>query len=196
VIGAGGGVPRTTNFALAVNTDSTSPSPSGSMSTVVTPTITPNGGSFTGSVSVTLQTVTSGASIFYTTDGSTPKQSSTPYAGAFTLTSSVIVNAIAFKSGSNPSAQASADFTVLAPIAAPAQLTLTWQDNSNDEDDFAIERKTGTNGAYSQIASVAADVTSYVDTNVNSGATYCYRVQAVNSAGASDFSNEACNTVP
>jgi hypothetical protein len=109
--------------------------------------------------------------------------------------SSGMVNAIAFKSGSNPSAQASADFTVLAPVAAPAQLTLTWQDNSNDEDNFAIERKTGTNGAYSQLASVAANVTSYLDTDVTSGVTYCYRVQAVNNAGASAYTNEACKTV-
>ncbi len=195
VIGAGGGVTRTTNFALAVNTDSTSPPPSGSTSTVATPTISPNGGSFTGSVSVTLQTAASGASIYYTIDGSAPTQSSTLYTGAFTLTSSAMVNAIAFKSGSNPSAQASADFTVLAPVAAPAQLTLTWQDNSNDEDNFAIERKTGTNGAYSQLASVAVNVTSYLDTDVTSGVTYCYRVQAVNSAGASAYTNEACKTV-
>ena len=102
------------------------------------------------------------------------------------------MNAIAFQVGSNPSAQASANFTI---AAGSAQLTLTWQDNSSDEVDFAIERKTGTNGVYSQIASVAANVTSYVDTNVNIGVTYCYRVQAVNSAGASDFSNEACKGV-
>jgi hypothetical protein len=191
----GGGVTRTTSFALMVNTDSTSPPSSDSTSTVATPTITPNGGSFTDPVSVTLQTTTSGALIYYTTNGSTPTQSSTLYTGAFTLTSSAIVNAIAFKSGSNPSAQASADFTVLTPIAAPAQLTLTWQDNSNDEDNFAIERKTGTNGTYSQLASVAANVTSYSDAGVTSGITYCYRVQAVNSAGASAYTNEACKTV-
>ena len=102
------------------------------------------------------------------------------------------MNVIAFKSGSNPSALASATFTVSAPAA---QLALTWQDNSSDEVGFAIERKTGTSGVYSQIASVAANMTSYVDTNVNIGVTYCYRVQAVNSAGASDFSNEACKSV-
>ena len=184
--GTGGGVTKTTTFSLTVSSQTIT-------TTVAAPTITPNGGSFTDSVLVTLQTVTSGASIFYTTDGSTPTQSSTLYNGAFTLTNSATVNAIALQSGSNPSAQASANFTIVTPSA---QLTLTWQDNSNDEDNFAIERKTETNGVYSQIASVAANVTSYMDTNVNSGVTYCYRVQAVNSAGASDFSNEACKIIP
>ena len=184
--GTGGGVTKTTTFSLTVSLQTITP-------TVAAPTITPNGGSFTDSVSVTLQPATSGGSIFYTTDGSTPTQSSTPYTGAFTLTSSATVNAIALQSGSNPSAQASASFTIVAPSA---QLTLTWQDNSNDEDDFAIERKTGTSGAYSQIASVAANVTSYMDNSVTRGVTYCYRVQAVNSVGASAYSNEACEAVP
>jgi len=194
VTGTGGGVTRTTNFSLTVNSSTpTAPTPPpSSASTLATPTITPNGGSFTDSVSVTLQTATSGASIFYTTNGSTPTQSSTPYTGAFILANSTTVNAIAFKSGSNPSDQASANFTVIAPSG---QLTLTWQDNSSDEVDFAIERKTGTSGVYSQIASVAANVTTYMDNSVTRGVTYCYRVQAVNSAGSSDFSNEACKSV-
>jgi hypothetical protein len=193
--GTGGGVTKTTTFSLTVSLQTITPTVAAPTitPTVAAPTITPNGGSFTDSVSVTLQPATSGGSIFYTTDGSTPTQSSTPYTGAFTLTSSATVNAIALQSGSNPSAQASASFTIVAPSA---QLTLTWQDNSNDEDDFAIERKTGTSGAYSQIASVAANVTSYMDNSVTRGVTYCYRVQAVNSVGASAYSNEACEAVP
>src|SRR5262249_40043060 len=102
--GTGEGVTKTTNFVLTVNAPT--------VATVATPTITPNGGSFTSSVSVTLQTATSGASIFYTLDGSTPTQSSLSYSGPLTLTSSATVKAIAFKSGSNPSAIASASFTV------------------------------------------------------------------------------------
>src|SRR5262249_3521931 len=156
VTAAGGGVTKTTDFSLTVS--------SPTVATVATPTITPNGGSFTGSVSVTMQTATSGASIVYTTDGSTPTQTSTPYTGALTITSSATVKAIAIKSGFNPSAQASANFTV---VPAPAQLTLTWQDNSTNESNFGVERKTGTNGKYAQIALVAANPSSYVDTSVD-----------------------------
>jgi len=183
--GTGGGITKTTNFGLTVN--------SPTVATVATPTITPNGGSFTGPVSVTLQTLTSGAAIYYTTNGSTPTQSSTLYTGSMTLTSSATVKAVAFKSGSNPSAVASASFTVVTP---PAQLTLTWQDNSTNESNFGVERRTGTSGTYGQIALVAANTTAYVDTSVTPGVTYCYRVNALNSAGASAYTNEACATVP
>jgi fibronectin type 3 domain-containing protein len=110
-----------------------------------------------------------------------------------TLTSSATVKAIAFKSGSNPSAVASASFTIVTP---PPQLTLTWQDNSTNENNFGVERKTGTSGTYAQIALVAANTTSYVDTSVTHGVTYCYRVDAINSAGASAYTNDACATVP
>ena len=102
VTSTGGGVTKTTAFTLSVTL----------ALTVATPTITPNGGNFSGSVSVAMQSATSGASIYYTTDGSTPTQSSTLYTGAMTLTSNTVVKAKAFKSGSNPSAEASASFTV------------------------------------------------------------------------------------
>ena len=36
--------------------------------------------------------------------------------------------------------------------------------------------------------------TSYTETNLNDDTEYCYLVQAVNSAGESDPSSEACGT--
>jgi parallel beta-helix repeat protein len=105
ITATGGGITRTTSFSLTV-----------SLPTVTTPTITPNGGSFLGSVSVSMQTTTSGASIYYTTDGTTPTQSTTLYTGTMTLTSNATVKAKALKSGYNPSAEADASLTVTQPF--------------------------------------------------------------------------------
>jgi hypothetical protein len=78
---------------------------------VKTPTATPAGGTFTGSQSVSLATSTPGAEIHYTTDGSTPTAASTNYAGAFTLTATTAVKAIAVKAGMRDSDIMSAVFT-------------------------------------------------------------------------------------
>jgi peptidoglycan/xylan/chitin deacetylase (PgdA/CDA1 family) len=80
--------------------------------TAETPTISPNGGSFSGSVQVSLSTTTAGTSIYYTTNGSTPTTSSTKYTGPFTLSNTATVKAIAVATGyNNNSAVASATFT-------------------------------------------------------------------------------------
>jgi Chitobiase/beta-hexosaminidase C-terminal domain len=165
--------------------------PTATVTIVATPTFSPAGGTFTDSVIVTLQTATSGASVYYTIDGSAPTESSTPYTGQITLTSNTVLNAKAFRAGSNPSGQASASFTIVEPLA---QLTLSWNDNSNNESNFEIERKTGTSGTYARVTLVGANANSYVDTTVTRGVTYCYRVRAVNSTGASAYANEACGT--
>jgi List-Bact-rpt repeat protein len=78
--------------------------------------------------------------------------------------------------------------------AIAGQLTLTWSDNSSNEDGFLVERRVGTTGNYAQIASVGIDVNSYIDTNLLNGTTYCYRVKSYNSAGSSEYSNEGCAT--
>ena len=80
--------------------------------TVATPTFTPNGASsFSGTQSVTITCTTAGAKIYYTTDGTEPTASSTPYTTALTLTSTTMVKAIAIKTGMNDSTIATATFT-------------------------------------------------------------------------------------
>jgi Concanavalin A-like lectin/glucanases superfamily len=125
---------------------------------------------------------TCSATITINASGSAPPGSSTI---TVTATGGEIVKTTAF------------GLTVTSPPTAPsAQITLIWQDNSNNEDNFEVERKTGTTGTYSQTTMTAMNAASYVDTSVTRGATYCYRVRAVNSAGASAYTNEACRAVP
>jgi hypothetical protein len=80
--------------------------------TVATPTISPNGGTFSLAQSVTLACATAGAEIRYTLNGTDPTSASTLYTGAFSVSSTTTVKAKAFKSGMNASATASATFTI------------------------------------------------------------------------------------
>src|SRR5205814_7011230 len=82
-----------------------------------TPVLSPGGGTFTSSVAVTLTDSTSGATIYYTTDGSTPTTASTPYSGPITVTTTQTIKAIAAASGYATSALASATYTIR--VAAP-----------------------------------------------------------------------------
>jgi hypothetical protein len=79
--------------------------------------------------------------------------------------------------------------------AGAGQLQLAWSDNSNNEAGFKIERKTGTSGNYAEIITLGINVTSYTDSSLTDGATYCYRLRAFNSAGNSAYSPEGCATV-
>lgn len=77
---------------------------------VEAPVITPDGGSFTGSQTVTITCATDGAAIHYTTDGTEPTASSTKYSGGFTITATTTIKAVAFV-GEAKSSVTSAAFT-------------------------------------------------------------------------------------
>ena len=76
-----------------------------------------------------------------------------------------------------------------------AQLTLNWVDNSGGIANFIVERKTGTAGTYARIATTGTGITTYADSAVVAGTTYCYRVKASNAFGDSGYSNEACGSI-
>jgi hypothetical protein len=76
------------------------------------PTILPNGGTFTPSVTISLQAPDTNAAVFYTLDGTLPTTNSFFYAAPFTLTSSATVTANAFETNFNNSVAASAAFIV------------------------------------------------------------------------------------
>ena len=78
---------------------------------VAAPVIAPSGGTFTDSQTVTITCATEGASIYYTTDGSTPSVSNTLYNAPITLTETTTLKAIAAKDGMAESTVATATFT-------------------------------------------------------------------------------------
>ena len=84
---------------------------------------------------------------------------------------------------------------VLVNVTDAQSVSVSWQDNSDNENAFLMERQTN-GGSFFEVATISANIQTWQDTQVLVNSTYCYRVRAVNAVGASDYSNTACLTVP
>jgi len=98
-------------------------------SSVATPTFSPAAGTYTSAQSVTISDATSGATIYYTTNGTAPTTSSTAYTGPITVSSTETLEAIAVATGDTNSAVASVAYTISSLPnftlgASPASLTV------------------------------------------------------------------------
>ncbi len=108
----------------------------------------------------------------------------------------------AFNSG-GISAPASTSATTLLQIPdAPSKLEATgnnicavdlkWDDNSDNESGFELERSTtSSTTGFTRIQTLGPDVETYSDLTTENGNTYYYRIRALNDAGYSDYSNVA-----
>jgi len=77
------------------------------------------------------------------------------------------------------------------------RITLNWTDNANNEGGFLIQRKVGLTGTFFDlVTNLAANSIAYNDLTVGPNQYYAYRVRAFNTAGFSNFSNEASTTTP
>ena len=81
--------------------------------TLTAPTVDPSAGPFTTSVDVTMASSQSGATVRYTTNGSTPTASSTAYTGPVPLSTSGTVKAKAFHSDYTASAETSRTYELV-----------------------------------------------------------------------------------
>jgi len=107
-------------------------------------TATPGDGTtFSSSVSVALSTATSGATIYYTTNGSDPTSASNQYSSPLTFSSSTLLKAIAIKSGISSSVSS---FTYLknGSVAPP---TATPGDGTQFESSQTVTLQSTTSGA-------------------------------------------------
>ena len=80
-----------------------------------------------------------------------------------------------------------------ASASSSSVIQLAWTDNSGNETNFRIERKTGSS-AFSEVGTVNANSTSYTDSGLQPNTTYSYRVRAQNAAGNSGYTNAATAT--
>ena len=101
--------------------------------TAATPVINPASETVTSPIQVTITDSTSGAGIYYTTDGSTPSPThGTLYSSGFTLTSSATVKAIAAATNFQNSVVASTSYTINSvPIAATPLITPAFESVSS-----------------------------------------------------------------
>ena len=88
-----------------------------------------------------------------------------------------------------------------AAISPPQQLTATaqsetealleWNDLSDNETAFLIERSLTFNGGYEQIAFTDENITSYLDGGLDAQTGYYYRIRSTNGQDTSIYSNKA-----
>ncbi|MBI9031592.1 chitobiase/beta-hexosaminidase C-terminal domain-containing protein [bacterium] len=110
---------------------------------VAIPEISPNGGSYTDEVEVSITCLTDGATIYYTLDGSDPTTASLVYSGPFSLNADATVKAFATKADYTDSEIASADFTIVSSGDVPTGMIISEyiEGSSNNK---AIEIYNGT----------------------------------------------------
>ena len=113
---------------------------------VATPTFNPPAGTYSSAQTVTISTATSGASIAYTTDGSTPTESGGTVThgtllangGAVYVASSMTLQALGFKPGDADSIVATAGY-IIGSTCLTAAVGGSWQDaamSSSQSDTF------------------------------------------------------------
>ncbi len=79
--------------------------------------------------------------------------------------------------------------------AQAGQLSLTWQDNSDNEDGFEVERSL-LGESFGILATVGPDEEAYVDESIVPGLEYEYRVRAFNAFGYSGYTNVSVGVMP
>ena len=115
-VAAGG--PGYTSDIDTVGSAAGNTTPSGA---VAAPVLSPAGGTFSGSVTVSISTATNGATIRYTTDGADPTTASPAYTGPWVVNASMTVKAKAFAAGLADSGITLGLFTIQADTTPPSR---------------------------------------------------------------------------
>ncbi|MBN1626693.1 MAG: beta-propeller fold lactonase family protein [Deltaproteobacteria bacterium] len=80
--------------------------------------------------------------------------------------------------------------SLVADLEDTNTITVTWNDNSDDELGFRLIRKRYISGTFTVIATIDANITEYTDSDLENDSNYYYKVCAYNHAGDSDYSDQ------
>ncbi|UCH14225.1 MAG: fibronectin type III domain-containing protein [Bacteroidales bacterium] len=69
-------------------------------------------------------------------------------------------------------------------------VSLRWNDNSYDEDNFELERSNASGGEYTRIAVISRNNTYFTDSYLTPVTSYYYRIRACSEYGCSDYTDE------
>ena len=87
-----------------------------------------------------------------------------------------------------------------ASAFSSTQIDITWQDNSQNESGFDVQRSPDPSGTFWPVGASAANAVTYRDQGLAPSTQYCYRVRAIRSSPGntsfSAFSNIVCLTTP
>jgi hypothetical protein len=97
--------------------------------------------------------------------------------------------------GPNSTSAPPADPSGLAAVTiSSTQIRINFTDNSNNEQGFIVERRLESGGSFTEVTTLAENVTEYLDSGLAPTTGYCYRVKAFNADGESQYTSEACAT--
>ena len=88
---------------------------------------------------------------------------------------------------------------LLASPTGSASISVSWTDESDNEDRFEVERTQGSGNPWVHIGDLGPDTSIFADAGLTPNTAYAYRVRACNVAGCSAYSNEGSaitNEVP
>ncbi len=130
--------------------------------TVATPTFNPEGSTFTEAQNVSIACTTSGATIHYTTDGTTPSASSNVYSNPVSVTETTTIKAIAMKEGMTNSEIAEATYTIETPTEPVTFTKVRSASNINTTDHYILvcdSARTAANGTLANSGLQAGSIT-------------------------------------
>jgi hypothetical protein len=125
--------------------------------TAATPVFSVAAGTYTTRQVVTLSDATSGAKIYYTTDGSGPSTSSLCYNGPISVSSSQTIEAIAVEAGYTSSGLARADYVITPPKGPTIPSNATSETQVQLLPGWRMKHDTGTPGSSTGAMAVVSD---------------------------------------